>query len=276
MKQSIVEREITNFSKVNVYCTAFESIQEFKTFCDTAPLNNLWKYGAKMQSITGTHKFTQTKSYEEASHLLLNGWTAGAENLNVELKLANRSTHTKEVQKAVFDIVGFQASVPRYLQGIPTNMISKRNVVQKQRVVTLIKGVNYAASVKPEQILKDSIKFIQIVQAIEKKGIRVNIDVLWHTKTNNEEILLRVRIKKANERLNVSKMSYPLLHPSFLRRHALRMLEVEPRITDNEFTNGYGYPGQPNETRQLLNDQEYYVGALEVKYITDVLTDKIN
>ena len=44
-----------------------------------------------------------------------------------------------------------------------------------------------------------------------------------------------VKIKSSNERLNPLKVSYPLVHPSFLRRH---IFAVQERLSDIEGTYG--------------------------------------
>src|SRR5690606_28814273 len=132
---------------------------------------------------------------------------------------------TREIKKTVYDIVGFQASVPRYLQGLPTSMVNKRNVKVKQKSVSLYKSISYSVRIKAEEILEDSVKFLQIVQEIEKQGIRVNVYTVFHSKIPKEEIFITTKIKSANERLNLSKLAYPLMHPSFLRRTTFRTME---------------------------------------------------
>jgi hypothetical protein len=244
-----------------VYMTYFDSIQDLVKHCDNAPINT--KVFPACKSKTNDRSFTGTSSFEEAKSLLLNGWSQGAEKLTHQLKVAKLST--KEVQKVVYDIVGFQASVPRYLQGIPTNMINTKKVVKKQKVITLIKAVNYNGMISSNQIMQDSVKFLQIVQAIEAKGIRVNVEIVsWvESFSSNEEIFMRIPIKKSSERLNLSKISFPLMHTSMLRRIIFRTRETELRVKDSSYGFGYGVSGGAKENvPALLKANEYYIPAM--------------
>lgn len=218
---------------------------------------NIWAHGCS--STTGTKSFTMTDSFEDAMDLMLKGWSEGAKKLTSSLNIANSKMQDKEVKRAIHDVVGFQASVPRYLQGIPTNMVNKKSVKQKQKIVTLTKSIAYSAMIKANQILEDSVKFLQIVQAIEKKGMRVNVYVVWHSKKDDEETIFKTKIKSASERLNVSKMSFPLMHPSFLRRIMFRAIEVNHEIKNNW---SYGY-GQPmHNTQEYLDKNEYFIPVM--------------
>lgn len=244
--------------KQKVFITEFSNIKEMYEHCNANIINErLFRH--RQASIVNKRDFTMTDNYKQAEDLLLNGWSEGAKNLTKQLKIANNKMANKEVKRAVFDVVGFQASVPRYLQGVPQNMINKKNVVQKQKIVTLTKSIAYNASYTPKQILDDSVKFLQLVQEIEKLGIRTNINVVMHSLQDNEEVLFKVKIKSSGERLNISKMSFPLLHPSFLRRMIFRCIEVEQRIK-NSWNFGYGRPVPNNkDTQQHLEKNEYFV-----------------
>lgn len=251
MKHEIVTSGRKHIKQTHVI--QFESIRELLAW-NKKPVIKMFE--GKQQSISGSKNFTMTESFEEAMSLLNAGWDAGTVRLNNALKVANKA-NASEVKKAVFDIVGFQASVPRYLQGIPTNMVNKRNVKQKQRIVTLNKSISYSAAVKAETILKESVAFMQIVQEIEKQGIRCNVNVVFKSNEPDEEIFIKTRIKNASERLNLSKMSFPLLHPSFLRRIMFRTFEVNEKIKSPAWVHGYGRPGTHDDIKKYLGKDEY-------------------
>jgi hypothetical protein len=274
-KSELHFKDEKNKKQRDVYIMEFSSISELVNHCKTAEINRrVW---STQKSISANYEFTMTRNYDEAVNLLLNGYTQGAEKLNKTLKL--KKLQSKEVQRMTNDIVGFQPNVPRYLQGIPTNMINTKTVMKKERVVTLIKAVNYHGGIKPSQIMDDSVKFLQLVQAIEAKGIRVNIEVVsWvEYQGSSEEIMMRVPIKKANERVNISKMSFPLTHPSMLRRIIFRSRETELRVK----TSGFGYTyGQSTRAAQmvpvLLKKNEYYIPTMITEQqMSEILNETI-
>ena len=138
-------------SKINsngykVYMEEYNSILEFVQTINSRQQNP--EITSKM-SENGDYSFTGTHNYNEAENLLLHGWTEESEKLNEMLKL---KTLKEKSVKNTYDVAGFQCSVPRYLQGIPTNMINQKVVTKKQKVITITKNISYAAHVSKETI----------------------------------------------------------------------------------------------------------------------------
>lgn len=245
--------------------TEFNSLNEFYDYSTKTEFNNVFRYSGDRQSTTGTKSFTQTSSFEEAVELFKNGWESKAKELEQKLKVANQTMKPYTKQRAQYDMVGFQASVPRYLQGIPTSMINKKNVVQKQKVITLNKSVNYSSSYSTNEIMENSIRALQIIQKIEAQGVRCNLNIILGFKSSSsvdsssEIHVLKIRVKSANERLNISKIAFPLVHPSMLRRLMLRFLEVSPFVKDRSFIHGYGYPVKDDEKQALNYKDEHFL-----------------
>lgn len=237
-------KEIRGLSKT--FKQEFDGINEFYNYICETPLNEVFRW-AEHSSVTGTYRFTQTDNFDEATNLLKHGWSDMAKQLDVKLKLIANQVEPSTKARANFDVVGFQASVPRYLQGIPTSMVNKKQVPVKQKVITLNKDISYAARVTKEEIVESSTKALQIIKKLEAQGYRVNLNIIWGDAEGNEKILTKVRIKNASERLNISKVAFPLVHPSMLRRLFFRYLEIHPDIKDKRWIGGYGCPMQNDE-----------------------------
>ena len=258
----------------------FNGLNDFEQYITNTPLNKVFQW-SKLDSVTNSFNFSQTHSYEEANELFKNGWQDMAQKLTKTLKVQQMQVENAQVQKVMFDIVGFQASVPRYLQGIPTSMVNKKLVPTKQKVITLNKDISYHAGVKTEEIVKASIQTMQLVKKIEAQGIRVNLNLIWGVWAGKTKEILKIRLKSANERLNVSKLAFPLVHPSMLRRLCFRYLEVAPTITE-EYHFGYGHPMNGSSLKPYCKD-EYVLPRLFDGNITQLgdlstvcnLTDKI-
>lgn len=253
MKQYEVQnKDEFMYGKLFVY--EFESISEVIKFVETKEINRKSFEGGKVTSdIRGemAKYFTRTKSLPHAKQLLVSGHTVSAKQLTQKLNIKNAQTSEKEKKQLVYDVVGFQASVPRYLQGIPTNMISKKVVNVKQKVINLNKSIAYSASVSVQKIEDDSVEFLQLIQLLERQGFRVNAYVTLISKVYSEIVCYKVKVKSASERLNISKMSFPLTHPSFLRRIMFAVIERDERLTNNWYS-GYGSP--QDNTNNLISD----------------------
>lgn len=229
----------------------FNSLQEFyKYLCDT-PLNDSFRW-KDLSSVKSDYRFTQTNSYEEAVDLFHNGWSEMSQRLSQRLKAEGKMEQVM-VAKSVQSVVGFQPIVPLYLSGIPNNMINRKMQPVKQKVVTLNKSVTYSCGVSTDEIVEESIKAFRIIQKLEAQNYRVNLNIVLGVYESNgywggtikNGYAIKVKLKKANEKLNISKLAFPLVHPSMLRRLFFRFIEVHPGVPD-EYTRGYGRPmGEP-------------------------------
>ena len=241
------------YGKNTSYIREFDSLNEFESYITNTPLNETFRW-QKLSSTTGSYSFTQTQSYEEATKLLKDGWSSMAQEITKKLNVIKNQVVNEHVQKILYDVVGFQASVPRYLQGIPTSMVNKKLVPVKQKVITLDKDISYNASIKTEQIIEASVQTLQLIKKIEAQGIRVNLNLVWGVAAGDTKEVAKVRLKSANERLNISKLSFPLVHPSMLRRLCFRYLEVAPTVTKS-YTWGYGAPLDGSQLKTYCKDE---------------------
>ena len=241
------------YGKNTSYIREFDSLNEFESYITNTPLNETFRW-QKLSSTNGSYSFTQTQSYEEATKLLKDGWSSMAQEITKKLNVIKNQVVNEHVQKILYDVVGFQASVPRYLQGIPTSMVNKKLVPVKQKVITLDKDISYNASIKTEQIIEASVQTLQLIKKIEAQGIRVNLNLVWGVAAGDTKEVAKVRLKSANERLNISKLSFPLVHPSMLRRLCFRYLEVAPTVTKS-YTWGYGAPLDGSQLKTYCKDE---------------------
>lgn len=225
---------------MGTYTKEFGSIGEFyKYLCDT-PFNDAFRW-ANHRSVTTGEEFTGTKSFDEAVSLMRNGWSQMADKLNTKLAVKMKQAQPVARRKQQLGVAGYQPIVPLYLAGVPTNMMSQIQVKCKSKVVNITKSVSYNCKVTTDTIIEESVKTLQIVRQLEATGYRVNLNVAFGSEKYGTSLYAKVRIKSANEKLNISKVAFPLVHPSMLRRLMVRYVEVCPATT-MDFVGGYGVP----------------------------------
>ena len=264
-------------SKINsngykIYMEEYNSISEFIQTINSRQQNP--KITSKVSKF-GEYSFTGTHDYNEAENLLLHGWVEESEKLNEMLKL---KTIKEKSVKNTYDVAGFQCSVPRYLQGIPTNMINQKVVTKKQKVITITKNITYSACVSKKTIEEESVKVLQLVNNLEKQGYRVILNVTFIARKGDVILCNKTRIKNASERLNLSKVSFPMVHSSYLRRILFRWME-RFEYTTKPFDATYGTSVKCEEFNNILknnkNDNEYFAEALYSDKDTLTLDDLI-
>ena len=267
-----------NFKDVIYY--TFNSINEFYNYLQNTPVNNFYKNKSVLQSgSTGLYaeSFTKTKSYEEAVDLMKYGWTDGAKKITNKLKNLTKINCDELTRKQIYDVVGFNPSVPRYLQGIPTNMINQKLVRSKQKIVTITKSIGFTGNIKAEQIIDESVKCLQIIKKIEQQGIRCNLNVCNVCAGNKDKIfVLKIRAKNSTEKINISKLAFLMAHPSMKRRLVFKFTELFEECDSN-----WDYYGsslmKANELKQFAEKNEIMLPSLvdfdveEVKTLNDLI-----
>ena len=239
----------------------FESLQEFYEYITNTPTNAAFaKREAEHDLSSHNNRRSEwygTESFEEASNMMRNGWTIGAQNLTQKLKLAETNKEVQNTYKNVLSICGYQAIVPLYLNGVPNNMINKKIVPVKKKVITINKALSCSCTVSSETMMEESVKAFQIIKKIEATGIRVNLNLLIST----GHVCVKIKLKSASERLNLSKLAFPLVHPSMFRRLYFRFIEVYPTIP-RSFAFGYGKVPVASDFKAVCGKDEILLPTL--------------
>jgi hypothetical protein len=249
-----VESKETTYKSTEVI--EYDSLQEFYNYLISTPFNEAFRWN-KHSSVEASEHFTQTKTFEEAVVLFKNGWSDMASKLVQKLKVIENKTEPTMKPRNTTGMCGYQAIVPMYLNGQPNNMLNKKMVPVKQKVITLNKSIDYNGGVRTDQIIEESIKAMQIIKKLEAQGYRCNLNIVLGAAagfSKEKQFYIKVRIKSANEKLNISKLAFPLVHPSMLRRLFFRFIEVYPTVT-KDFVYGYGRPSKSHELRGVFKGE---------------------
>lgn len=258
-------------SECNYTKISFNSINDLMNFIKNTPYTPEGKtWNSSVNTSEWTARFTKTSSFEEATDLLYHGWESGAKLLTTKLNAINSSPVAKN--KTVYDVAGFQCSVPRYLQGIPTNMIQNKRVATKTKVVNVVKNFAYASKVSAEKIEEESVKFLEMVQNMEQSGTRCNVFItipVYLTIFKRNIVCIDVKIKDSTQRMNIKQMAFPLMHPSMLRRIIFNVIEKLEET--KEVGNCHGLVVREQEiVKQTMNNVYYIPAVVEEQNIKQI------
>lgn len=234
-----------------------------------------WNKGAVCKASTeegwSNKDFTKTDTMKEAIELLKYGWEHGTEKINSKLKSV---TNDKSL-KISYNVIGGQVSVPRMLQGLPTNMIKTKIIDKPVKVLNVYKSCAYGANYSADSIIENSTKALQIVELMEAKGYRVNLFVvkLNENESRDEEMFIKTKIKGSDERLNVKKTAFCLAHPAFQRRIMFRLLEINPYATKYWWT--YGTPVDALSSTKMHDKYLKYMPEKN-KIFIPIVIDNVN
>ena len=236
----------------------FDSIKEFYDYICSTPLNNTFKWSTLASNkANGYNNWFGTDTFEEATDLLKNGWNTGAKELTKKLKITETQKDVQMQFKSILGVCGYQAIVPLYLNGIPQNMVNRKQTPTKQKVITINKVTCVSCGVSSETLQDESIKCFQIIKKIEASGIRVNLNLMIST----GHVCVKIRLKSAGEKLNISKLAFPLVHTAMFRRLYFRFIEVYPTIPES-FRFGYGKVPTESQFKAVCGKNEIMLPTL--------------
>lgn len=226
-------------------CRYFDTLKEMRAFIDNQPpmLENIMKN--YRHSEEGSKSFTGTENIAEANVMLTAGYPEGVKELRTV-----KAKPSRNGQMEIFrSFQGFTPSVGDVVAGNPLNMLNARHSVKAScKVVDVVLGAAFSCEWSTDDIMKEAKKAMQAVMTAENNGYRVNLYVCFSSaylgakrvKENTCDIL--VKIKGSNQKLDLLRVSYPVIHPSFLRRHVFAVME---RLV--ELNEGYGCAAKPTE-----------------------------
>ena len=231
-------------TKRKVVYENFKSINELLSTMEKRPIRNQAfknKENLVSQQIQGNNPWSGTSDYNEAMEIMRTGYKDPLEKMKKAiLKIGQNEKANRPKMKN--DFVGFIPHVPNTLMDLPITMINKEKQADKAKTIHLIYNVSTASKVSPNEMITGGINFISLVNSLEKQGYRVKIDIMASFATNKTLSSFTVNVKEYGQKLNLLKLTFPLVHPSMLRRIAFKWLETNLELKDKDFTNGYGTP----------------------------------
>lgn len=216
-------------TKARKYFGSLAEMQDFIRDNEPLPIN---VENGRVFSQLGNYASTGTENYAEADEMITAGYPDG-------LKALKAVTADKTPQRASYDVyksqIGFLPSVGDVVAGNPVNMYNVRKSVRattKVKVVDVVIDNNYGCSATTEEIERNAVEITTAVLRLEKSGYRVGLHILnggAHYKDDDTYFI--VTLKKSNQAIDLHRLSYPMLHPSFFRRHCFAIFERLNKLT---------------------------------------------
>lgn len=220
------------------YAFDFYSVSDMRDYIATMPLGRHYEERSHGTS-RARAKFTGTSSYKAAEQLLDYGCPDIAEKL---AKTVCKAQKIELKNSFVRQQAGFVPVVASWLCGDPQSMLAVKRQRRQARVIDVYMCCSYSCGISTAAIVKAQSRALSAVRGLEESGLRVNLWVFFAVAGSGREFAYYLRLKKAEEKLNVLKLSYPLCHPSFLRRHFFALLERTAAADTEDLSYNYGRP----------------------------------
>lgn len=245
----------------------FESVFQFTEYLNKENNSKLFKNKADSNEPDRENK-VGTESYEEAQKLFSFGDRKSFELIKrtaTKTQLKGSGSFTRNTTQ--LGVVGYAPNIAAYMAGSPRCMMQRTRVTRtSSKVINVLYNCAFPWSASKEQIIEQGVKVLEFVNESERKGYRVNLYASVFADRENEAVGMMVRIKSSEQALDLLKIAYPIINPSFLRRHYFRFLEVEKQISNKRWTSSYGRPVKCwVEVKDILKDSrvkiDYYFNS---------------
>jgi len=221
----------------------FSSVNEFVSVISKRNSNKAFAEAGVKDSENNSEYFCGTSSFEEAQKLLKSGYKEGMKDL------LNCKTTVKVISPArktsIFpDVTGFAPIVPNAIIGIPQSMLNRRIQQRPARVINILLNVSLSGSTSKDVLIRGGKNLYNFIKSIEATGIKVNLSIMapLYMSFNKKFACPIIKIKDSKQAINPQLISYPLLHPSFFRRHIFKWIETSEFTNFKRLTRGYGQP----------------------------------
>ncbi len=249
MKKSTFNKILPGNKTQITHRVDFDSYSEFIDFCkeNEGKTNN-----SHTDSEEKNSSFTGTRTFEEAILLAKKGYEKPLKRISKGLESVALGTAFTIEPK--FDVCGESVEMGRFMSGDPENMLEWETVeTAGKKVIDIYFNISASGDTNRNEKINYGICGLSAVDYLESIGMRVNLYVFTSTSGCNDgaHSLTVVKVKRADESLNLPLVAFAMCHPSMQRRFMFKSREMNPE------TYGYGYGFSID--MQNINDGESIV-----------------
>ena len=207
----------------------FNSVEEFNNWLQVTPQTAKGKeFDASDKISKSNTEFTGTESFEVAQNHLKCGDKVNADKIAATIRKIKAQGKGNETRNKLYNSpCGFMPVVPQVLAGDPNNMLAiKKQRYNSTKVLNIAYNVAVSCSITTDDMIKTAAKVASVIASLEKNGYRVNLYAYScgrDLKDNYYSLL--VKIKDSGKYLDTLRIAYPLVNPSFYRRHVFGYME---------------------------------------------------
>ena len=207
----------------------FNSVEEFSNWLQSTPQTAKGKeFDESNKTDEYYTEFSGTKSFDEAQNLLKYGDKVNADKIAATIRKIKAQGKGNETRNKLYNSpCGFMPIVPKVLAGDPQNMLAMRKERYKStKVLNIAYNTMVSWSISTEEIIETAAKVANVIASLEKNGYRVNLYAYACGRDlKNNYYSLLVKIKDSGKYLDTLRIAYPLVNPSFYRRHIFGYME---------------------------------------------------
>lgn len=252
----------------------FNSIGEFMNVVNTRPTSKHYA-GYHLESQEGSKSFTGTENYEEANELFSTGWMEGKKYLT-EMTAEKKAFAPTPAYQRKRTQAGGRLHIGALVANAEAVWVRRQRTLKDNisPIVSVYFDMTVPGIMDKSDLAKISGRLFSAIRNLEEEGYKIELYLGFTAQERADQLASLIRLKNSNEPISEVKMLYPVVHPSFLRRHNFRWLETTP-IAPRRFA-GYGHFVDSKELKTLVNTSGKKIHAAISAYYAVVRDFKAN
>lgn len=205
--------------------------------------------------------------WDETVRLAIHGWPEGIQKVErFTNKLNVVLSGMIKVPEVMYGVEGMAVDIGTYQRGEPEFMMyvqdsAIRIDARPPKIVRIVINTCVSASNSPEVLIMRGASVAALALMLERHNVRAEIDLVSANRAG-PGMETWVRIKNAEEMLNLPNLVFLLAHPSSFRKLMFSCWERQPAEVRYAFNipGGYGYVGEVHDRKDR---GDIYIGGSE-------------
>lgn len=221
--------------------------------------------------------FNGYSTWDDIVKYASDGWSEGAERINRLMATPLPFPMERALPHWTADVAGAYPDIGRYLGGDPRHM--RRRKVEKGRhpYIVLYIGMGVRANVSTESFTNFGTAVCQIVDAIEHRGTRVELNQLTRAHVGSRYLVTGWRVKEASQPLDMAAVAFTYMHPGAHRRLQFQMrARIGSDVGGSTTVDTIHFPDAPENALIFAGISEHAASCKTLQGAREFLRNRIN
>ena len=222
----------------------FQSVTDLMAFLEK-PVSNYSK--PHFERIRVAREFNGNTSFDKACQLASCGWPDAPKIDTLPCQLNGDSYEL--CNDRIYDVAGDEVDVAAYCSGEPECMVTYTRHRRATSTARLVFNISAACSYAAESLVARGAFALALVEAFDKAGVSTEIMIQFasaHRQNRNLITRISLKLKEADEPVDVDRLAFWLAHPASLRQMFLAVVSRLPNDECASIGPCYGIPELAN------------------------------
>lgn len=192
--------------------------------------NRALRAGEVLKQNEGFHCVNGVHNEHDAWEMLRNGYAPALKGLKSAVQIAEREGRDAGGKRTWEQgMAGALPIVPAAVMGLPNSMLYQRRVPNISRHITVVYDVGLNSGVTSDKLETAGKDLMGALVQMEKQGFSIDLYMAFASENDKKHIYGgALHLRRGDSVESVTKLTYPLCHPSFFRLNLFKQMRSMP------------------------------------------------